>query len=54
MTLVSRFSKKREKGKKGSGLILYNNPQDLVKNLEIIISEIIAGNISRKMKNTAV
>lgn len=43
-----------KKGKKGSGLRAYNNPQDLLKKLEIIISEIIAGYISRKMKNTAV
>ena len=49
-----KIIRKQKKGKKGSGLTFYNDPQDLLKKLEIIISEIIAGYISRKMKNTAV
>ena len=45
-------NKKKLKTIQGSGVHFYNNPKQLVKQLELIIGEMIAGNNSIKMRNT--
>ena len=45
---------KTGKGLKGGNIMLYNNPNELLKKLEIILGEIAAGNTSIKMRNMGV
>ena len=40
--------------KRGGNIIFYNNAKQLLKELELIIGEILAGNTSIKMRNTGV
>ena len=37
--------------KKGRGVVFYNNPQELLKKLAVILGEMEAGNTSLKMRN---
>ena len=39
------------KGQKGRGVVFYNNPQELLKKLAVILGEMEAGNTSLKMRN---
>ena len=39
------------KGQKGRGVVFYNNPQELLEKLMVIIGEMEAGNTSIKMRN---
>ena len=39
------------KGQKGRGVVFYNNPQELLKKLAVILGEMEAGNTSIKMRN---
>ena len=40
--------------KKGGNIMFYNNPNQLLKKLELIVGERLAGNTSIKMRNTGV
>ena len=40
--------------KQGKGIMFYNNPKELLKKLEIILGEMVAGNTSIKMRNMGV
>ena len=37
--------------KKGGNVVFFNDPKELIKKLELIVGEILAGNTSIKMKN---
>ena len=39
------------KGQKGREVVFYNNPQELLKKLAVILGEMEAGNTSLKMRN---
>ena len=39
------------KGQKGRGVVFYNNPQELLKKLAVILGEMEADNTSLKMRN---
>ena len=39
------------KGQKGRGVVFYNNPQELLKKLAVILGEMEAGNTSIQMRN---
>ena len=39
------------KGQKGRGVVFYNNPQELLEKLAVILGEMEAGNTSLKMRN---
>ena len=39
------------KGQKGRGVVLYNNPLELLEKLAVILGEMQAGNTSLKMRN---
>ena len=42
------------RGKRGGNVMFFNNPKTLLKKLELIIGEIMAGNTSIKMRNMGV
>ena len=39
------------KGQRGRGAVFYNNPQELLEKLAVILEEMEAGNTSLKMRN---
>ena len=39
------------RGRRGRGVVFYNNPQELLKKLAVILGEMEAGNTSLKMRN---
>ena len=39
------------RGRRGRGVVFYNNPQELLKKLAVILGEVEAGNTSLKMRN---
>ena len=41
----------RRTPQKGRGVVFYNNPQELLKKLAVILGEMEAGNTSLKMRN---
>ena len=43
-----------KKEKKGGNIMFYKNPNQLLKKLELIVGERLAGNTSIKMRNTGV
>ena len=46
--------KTRRKKQHGGNVIFFNDPKQLVKKLELIIGEVLAGNTSIQMRNTGV
>ena len=44
----------RNRRQRGGNVMFFNNPKDLVKKLELIVGEILAGNTSIQMRNTGV
>ena len=46
-----RMKSFKGKGQKGRGVVFYNNPQELLKKLAVILGEMEAGNTSIKMRN---
>ena len=53
-TIKGSGIKGRGRKKRGSNVIFFNDPKQLLKKLELIIGEVLAGNISIQMRNTGV
>ena len=51
MKMKQRMKSFKGKGQKGRGGVFYNNPQELLKKLAVILGEMEAGNTSLKMRN---
>ena len=51
MKMKQRMKSFKGKGQKGRGVVFYNNPQELLKKLAVILGEMEAGNTSLKMRN---
>ena len=54
---IAYFKSKKIKGsgiKRGGNVVFFNNENQLLKKLELIIGEILAGNTSIHMRNTGV
>ena len=51
MEMKQRMKSFKGKGQKGRGVVFYNNPQELLKKLAVILGEMEAGNTSLKMRN---
>ena len=49
--MKQRMKSFKGKGQKGRGVVFYNNPQELLKKLAVILGEMQAGNTSLKMRN---
>ena len=49
--MKQRMKSFKGKGQKGRGVVFYNNPQELLKKLAVILGEMEAGNTSLKMRN---
>ena len=48
---LKAIATQRGKGQKGRGVVFYNNPQELLKKLAVILGEMEAGNTSIEMRN---
>ena len=51
MKMKQRMKSLKGKGQKGRGVFFYNNPQELLKKLAVILGEMQAGNTSIEMRN---
>ena len=51
LKMKQRMKSFKGKGQKGRGVVFYNNPQELLKKLAVILGEMEAGNTSLKMRN---
>ena len=51
MKMKQRMKSFKGKGQKGRGVVFYNNPQELLKKVAVILGEMEAGNTSLKMRN---
>ena len=49
--MKQRMKSFKGKGQKGRGVVFYNNPQELLKKLALILGEMEAGNTSLEMRN---
>ena len=53
-TIKGSGIKGRKRKQRGGNVIFFNDPKQLLKKLELIIGEVLAGNTSIKMRNTGV
>ena len=51
MKMKQRMKSFKGRGQKRRGVVFYNNPQELLKKLAVILGEMQAGNTSLKMRN---